>query len=204
ANTVEKVLSLSDLRELGGARVAAIGEGTENALTKAGVAVNLVPARFVAEALAEDFPMAPACAIARSSTTPPSIMASTAASRQILLPRAAVARTALPDGLSAKGWDVHVVEAYRTGRPELDPGAREAAARAHAVTFTASSTVTGWLELLGRDALPPVVACIGPVTAATAREARIDVTVESAVHTIDGLVEALGSYAARTAPPACP
>ena len=39
--------------------------------------------------------------------------------------------------------------------------------------------------------MPPIVACIGPVTSATAREQGLTVDVEASVHTIDGLVDAL-------------
>jgi uroporphyrinogen-III synthase len=66
-----------------------------------------------------------------------------------------------------------------------------AAAGADAVAFTSSSTVTSWLEAAGAGALPPVVACIGPVTAATCAEHGVPVTVVAAEHTIDGLVDAL-------------
>ena len=51
--------------------------------------------------------------------------------------------------------------------------------------------MTSFLALAGADALPPVVACIGPVTAATAAEHNVPVTVVAAEHTVDGLVEAL-------------
>lgn len=39
--------------------------------------------------------------------------------------------------------------------------------------------------------MPPVVACIGPVTADTARHLGLRVDVVAEVHTIDGLVDAL-------------
>jgi uroporphyrinogen III methyltransferase/synthase len=67
--------------------------------------------------------------------------------------------------------------------------------------FSSSSTVTGWIELLGTERLPPVVACIGPITAATAREAGIEVTVEASEHSIGGLVDALVTYAATVGRP---
>ncbi len=74
----------------------------------------------------------------------------------------------------------------------LDPvAALAAAAVADAVTFTSSSTVTNYLEVAGDAAVPPVVACIGPVTAATARDHGLTVTVEAEPHTVDGLVDAL-------------
>ena len=64
------------------------------------------------------------------------------------------------------------------------------------ITFTSSSTVEHSLAAFGADGLPPVVACIGPVTAATAREHGLTVAVEASVHTIDGLAAALVEWAA--------
>jgi uroporphyrinogen-III synthase len=109
----------------------------------------------------------------------------------VLLPRAAVARDALPDQLRAKGWDVEVVEAYRTQAAEPTPPALAEASKADAITFTSSSTVTNYLRVAGLDAVPPIVVCIGPVTADTAREAGLTVDVVADEHTIDGLVDAL-------------
>ena len=65
---------------------------------------------------------------------------------------------------------------------------------ADAITFTSSSTVEHYLDAAGADRVPPVVACIGPVTAATAREHGLAVDVEAEVHTIDGLVDALVAH----------
>lgn len=168
-----------------GVGVAAIGEATAAALERRRILVDLVPERFVAESLAEAFPPA----------VPP---ASGGRRQRVLLPRAAGARDVLPRALTAKGYEVDVVEAYRTVHPPLAPAIAELVLGADAACFTSSSTVTGWLEILGADALPPVVACIGPVTAATAREAGVEVTVEASEHTVDGLVEALCAYASAT------
>ena len=120
-------------------------------------------------------------------------MAFPAGHGRVLVPRAAVARDALPEGLRAKGWEVEVVEAYRTQVTELSPATLAEAAKADAITFTSSSTVTNWLAVAGLDAVPPVVACIGPVTAETARQAGLAVDVVADEHTIDGLVDALVS-----------
>jgi uroporphyrinogen III methyltransferase/synthase len=181
ANAVERLFAyLSDARALGGVRVAAIGPGTAAALVERGVAADLVPDRFVAESLLEAFPA-------------PSSRSSRRAER-VLLPRAAVARDVLPDGLRRAGYEVDVVEAYRTVRPEPDPTLLAAVAHADAVTFTSSSTVTGFLELVGVERVPPVVACIGPVTAETAAEAGISVDVVAAEHSIEGLVSALADH----------
>jgi uroporphyrinogen III methyltransferase/synthase len=173
ANAVERFFAAleaggGDARSL--ARVAAIGPGTAAALASRGVRADLVPDRYVAEAVVEAFPEGPG---------------------RVLLPRAAVARDALPAGLAGKGWQVDVVEAYRTqlGMPTAE--ALAAAGAADAVTFTSSSTVTNFLEVAGRERVPPVVACIGPVTAATAEAAGLTVSVVAEEHTIDGLVRAV-------------
>ena len=87
-------------------------------------------------------------------------------------------------------------------RSPLDDGARAALADAEIVTFTSSSTVTNFLAAAGPEAVPPVVAAIGPVTAATAREHGLTVDVEAEVHTIDGLVDALCAWVADHPRPA--
>ena len=71
----------------------------------------------------------------------------------------------------------------------------EALDGADAVTFTSSSTVTGFVEVAGAKRVPAVVACIGRVTAQTAREAGLRVDVVAPVHTVDGLVAALVAWA---------
>jgi uroporphyrinogen III methyltransferase/synthase len=171
ANAVERFLPLlHDARAFGAARVAAIGPGTADRLAAANVVPDLVPEHFVAEGVLAIFPDGPG---------------------RVLLPRAAVARDVLPDGLRARGWTVDVVEAYRTEQVTPTFAALDAAATADAITFTSSSTVTNYVAVAGSDAVPPVVACIGPITADTARGAGLDVTVEAEVHTVEGLAGAL-------------
>ena len=168
-NAVERVFAgLRDARAFGAAKVAAVGPGTAAALAARGVVADLVPASAVAEALVEAFP---------------------AGAGRVLLPQAAAARPVLAEGLRAKGWTVEVVEAYRTVPARPSDEALAAAAKADAIAFTSSSTVTSWLAL--GATMPPVVACIGPVTAATAAEHHLPVTVVATEHTVDGLVDAL-------------
>ncbi len=172
-NAVDRLFrALRDARAFGAARVAAVGPGTAAALSERGVVADLVPARAVAEALVDAFPGPDGAG-------------------RVLVPQAAAARAVLGDGLRAKGWDVEVVEAYRTVAARPSPDAVAAAAKADAIAFTSSSTVTSWLDLAGPGALPPVVACIGPVTAETAAAHGVAVTVVGAEHTVDGLVAAL-------------
>jgi uroporphyrinogen-III synthase len=135
---------------------------------------DLVPPSYVAESLLEAFDDGPG---------------------RVLLPRAAVARDVLPLGLRGKGWDVEVVEAYRTTTPTPDADTLARVASADVVAFTASSTVTRFLELAGRDSLPTAVAAIGPITAATAREHGLEVAIEADEHSLDGLVAAIEAWA---------
>jgi uroporphyrinogen III methyltransferase/synthase len=167
----------ADARAFAGARVAAIGPGTAAALAERGLRADLVPERFVAEALLEALPSPPA------------------GGGRILIARAEVARDVLPEGLASRGWQVDVVPAYRTVPALVSARHRAAVAEADVVTFTSSSTVERYLDALGDETLPPVVACIGPVTAATAKARGLTVDVESDVHTIDGLVAALVTWA---------
>ena len=178
ANTVDRCWeSLGGHPCLGRVKVAAIGAGTAAALAERKVTADLVPDSFVAESLVEVFP-APARPEAAS----------------VLLPCAAGARDVLALGLSAKGWQVEVVEAYRTVRTTTDLEMIEGLDGAEAITFTSSSTVTGYLELAGAARVPRVIACIGPVTASTARRAGLHVDVVAAVHSVEGLVEALVAW----------
>ncbi len=173
---------LRDGRDLAGVRLAAIGPGTADALAAHHLVADLVPTRFVAESLLEAFPLPAPVDRGR-----------------VLLARAAVARDVLPDGLRRLGWEVDVVEAYRTEREEVTDDERASAAAADVITFTSSSTVERWVEATGSTETPPVVACIGPVTADTARSYGIDVDVVARDHTIPGLVAALVEHLAPDA-----
>ncbi len=158
--------------------IAVVGSGTAARLSTYGLRAALVPERFVAEGLVDAFPVAPA----RFPT------------RRVLVAQAAAARDVVAEGLRAKGWRVDAVVAYRSVAAPVAPDAIARARTADAIAFTSASTVTGFLDAAGRDAVAPVVACIGPVTAAAARERGVDVTVEADPHTIDGLVDALAAY----------
>jgi uroporphyrinogen III methyltransferase/synthase len=154
--------------------VAAIGPGTARALAEHGITADIVPERFVAEALVE--------ALAPIEVE----------GRRALVARAAEARDVLPDALRERGATVDVVALYETVREQPDPEAVEAAQGADYVTFTSSSTVRNLTEALGdrfpRDAR---VVSIGPITSEAVRAAGLEVQVEAERHDVDGLVTAL-------------
>jgi uroporphyrinogen III methyltransferase/synthase len=173
-----------DVRELAGARLAAIGPETAAELERRMLRPAVVPREYRAEGLLD------------------ALAAEDLHGSRILLPRAAGARAVLPETLVARGASVDEVIAYRAVTPpDADvPGLRAAIAAGEidALTFTSSSTVRHFVELIGRDvvatlggAARPIVACIGPVTAETAREAGLTVDVCPADYTVPALAAAL-------------
>jgi len=157
-----------------GTTIAAIGLGTARALAEHGITANVVPERFIAEALVE--------ALANVEIE----------GRKVLIGRAADARDVLPDALRERGAEVDVVALYETVREAPAPEAIEGARSADYVTFTSSSTVRNLTEALG-DRFPcgARIASIGPITSEAARDAGLEVHVEAERHDVDGLVEAL-------------
>ena len=107
----------------------------------------------------------------------------------------------LADGLRALGARVTEVAAYRTAPAESSRERLISTLERRGVdviTLTSSSTVRNLVDGLGgrRDLLDGVaIACIGPVTAGTARELGLAVDVMADEHTIDGLVAALVGWA---------
>jgi uroporphyrinogen III methyltransferase/synthase len=107
----------------------------------------------------------------------------------------------LPEELTKAGAEVHDIVLYQTLPAEGIPeGARAAFKqdRLDLVTFTSSSTVSSLMELLDGSQKEIVskikAACIGPITARTAREAGLDIVVEAEEHSIKGLVQAIREY----------
>jgi uroporphyrinogen-III synthase len=118
----------------------------------------------------------------------------------VLFPRAAEGREVLVDGLAGRGWQVDVVEAYRTVWAPADESLRASIGAADAVCFSASSTVTGFLGAYGPGAVPPAVVCIGPVTADTARRSGLAVTAVASEASVAGLVDAVVAVLGRGQP----
>jgi uroporphyrinogen-III synthase len=153
-------------------RIAAIGEGTADALRAWQLEPALVPRTFTTEALAHALPRG---------------------TGEVLLARADIAPPGLDDAVAAKGWTVERVDAYRTRKVRRLPNeARDVlrAGAADALTFTSASTVDGFMAAIGALELPRAV-CIGPVTAKAARDRGLRVAGVASPHTIEGLVARL-------------
>jgi uroporphyrinogen-III synthase len=165
-------------------RIAAIGPATKKAIEQRGMKVDVVPKEYVAESVVKS-------------------LKKKVKGKRVLLVRAKVARDVIPDELRKAGAQVDVVEAYETivpqsSRARLRAALKNPKRRPHVVTFTSSSTVKNFAELLGpaqrtRPASLDGIrtASIGPVTSATLRELGLPVDIAAKEFTIPGLVAAI-------------
>ncbi|HSN04750.1 MAG TPA: uroporphyrinogen-III C-methyltransferase [Nitrospira sp.] len=175
----------ADARSFAGCRICCIGPRTAEELAKYGITADVVPAEFQAEGVL--------AALAKTDLT----------GCRILIPRAEVAREILPDELRARGATVDVIPVYRTQIPrEAVQGWRQQLEdrQIDAITFTSSSTVRNCIELLGGEARARLllqsvaVACIGPITAQTARESGLTVAIMPGENTMPALAAAMAQY----------
>jgi len=164
-------------------RIAAIGPATKKTIEQRGVKVDLVPKEYVAESVVHS-------------------LRHRVKGKRVLLVRAKVARDVIPKELRKAGAEMDVVEAYETVVPEssrarLQKALKNPRRRPHVVTFTSSSTVRNFVELLGahepRDTKLAgiLMASIGPVTSSTLRELGLRVDIAAKEFAIPGLVVAI-------------
>lgn len=172
-----------DARSFAGLKVAAVGEGTADALIAFGVRPDLVPpGEQSSQALLDEWPP-------YDDLLDPI--------NRVFLPRADIATETLAAGLTELGWEVEDVTAYRTVRAAPPPAETREAIKSggfDAVLFTSSSTVRNLVGIAGKPHATTVVACIGPQTAKTAEEhgLRVDVMAEEATH--EALAQALAAH----------
>jgi uroporphyrinogen-III synthase len=174
---------------LSGKEIGAIGPATAHALAERGIAVTFTPSAYVAESILAEI--------------------GDVIGKHILLPRADIAREMLAKGLREQGAFVDEVAAYRTipNADLVDFAHQLREGRIDAILFTSSSTVRYLLAGLQDAGMPHheacaafdtiLIACIGPITAATARDEGLIVTVEASTFTTEGLVDALTAYYAK-------
>ncbi len=174
-----------DARAFGAIQVCAIGPRTAHEVERYGIRPDVVPAEYQAEGVI-------------ASLAERGIRGS-----RVLIPRAEVARELLPEQLRELGATVDVVTVYRTIAPTKDAAAftqQLGAGRVAVVTFTSSSTVRNFVELLGgreiaqKSVAQTVIACIGPITARTAEECGLTVGILPTENTIPALADAIARY----------
>lgn len=173
-----------DIRALGAAKLCAIGPKTRKALEKYGLLVDYVPGEYRAEEIIKGL---------NGKVRP---------GERVLLPRADIARKVLPEALAKMGAEVTEVTAYRTVMGGGDAFIiKEMLERKeiHVITFTSSSTVRNFTKMMDCPDLKSLlagvtVACIGPITAGTARDLELPVDVVAGEYTIEGLVKAILQY----------
>jgi uroporphyrinogen III methyltransferase/synthase len=177
SNAVDTMMGeVRDARALGPVKVAAVGPASAGALRRRGVEPDLVPSKHLAQGLVEAFPER-----------------GDAVNGRVLFPCGDLAPSTIPEGLGHKGWDVTRVEAYRTVNvTQSDAALLAEVTQADAVTFSAPSAVRAFLALRTPDGapvpVPPLVVCIGPTTAESARAAGLSGVVEASGATTPGIL----------------
>ena len=173
-----------DLRELKGVKVCAIGERTEEEIKALGIRVDLTPREYRAEAIIS--------ALGKRGIK----------GKRFLLARALEAREILPQEIKRLGGRIDVAPAYKTVRPKKEAGELKKLlweGKIDVITFTSSSTVTNFASLFKNKELPELlknvqIACIGPVTADTARAHGMAVDIMPKRYTVPALAEAMAGY----------
>jgi uroporphyrinogen III methyltransferase / synthase len=177
-----------DARALAGVKIASIGPATTLHLLSSGINPDYQPEKYVAEYIFDGLKKMGAVE-----------------EKKFLLPRADIAREALPRLLREAGAAVDEVAAYRTIPGSFDPNAlrkRIEDGGIDAVTFTSSSTAQYFFERIGGEFIINnkekfAGISIGPVTSGTMRELGLPPAAESGVHTIPGLVDTILDYFGR-------
>jgi uroporphyrinogen III methyltransferase / synthase len=177
-----------DARAFAGVKIACVGDSTADAVRAFGINPELVPSgEQSSEGLLADFPP-------YDDILDPI--------NRVLLPRADIATETLAAGLREIGWEIDDVTAYRTVRAAPPAAEIRDAIKSggfQAVCFTSSSTVRNLVGIAGKPHAKTVVACIGPQTAATAREFGLRVDVQPETASVPALVDALAAHAVERA-----
>ena len=177
-----------DARAFAGVKIACVGETTADAVRAFGITPELLPSgEQSSEGLLADFPP-------YDEVLDPI--------DRVLLPRADIATETLAAGLRELGWEIDDVTAYRTVRAAPPAAEIRDAIKSggfQAVCFTSSSTVRNLVGIAGKPHARTVVACIGPQTAATAKEFGLRVDVQPEAANVPALIDALAEFAVARA-----
>lgn len=162
-----------------GIRVAAIGPKTAEALRKYSIEPDFVPEEYVAEAILPGL--------------------GDLQGKWVLLPRAEIARKALPEAIADAGGIAHEIAVYKTLPTKPDPeGIATLKSGVDVVTLTSPSTVQNFVAICKQNGLDPLnlpnnplFACIGPITEQAAKEEGLVKLVVAKEYTTEGLIEAI-------------
>lgn len=177
--------AMADRRWPDDVTVAPVGPTTAAAARAAGMIVAEPPSQATAETLVEEFE--PWDGVA---------------GRRVLAPLAELAGRTVVDGLTAKGYLVDRLDAYRTAAPtgaDRDSDTEDPARRvagADAVAFFSPSVVDRFLDRCGLDGIPATAICIGPSTAARAAAGGFSTVITAEPHTEAGVVAVVARLAA--------
>ncbi|HEX3011929.1 MAG TPA: uroporphyrinogen-III synthase, partial [Syntrophomonadaceae bacterium] len=170
-----------DIRDLKGIKICAIGPVTKEKLQSKGLQVDILPKEYKAEGIIEE------------------LGENIKLGQMVLLPRARGARGILPESIRQMGAQVDEVYLYQAvPAASISSSTRNSIinGQVDVITFTSSSTVTNFVTMIGSENIRRIadqvkVACIGPITAETARKHGFTVDILARQYTIDGLVEAI-------------
>ena len=166
--------------------VCAIGKATAKALAESGINANLIANDSKAEGLLQ--------ALIEQAGGKENLRG-----RRFLLPRARIAREILPEELRKLGAIVDAVETYQTIRPQADDTDFIQLLEKKAIDviiFTSSSTVLNFVATVGEERVAKllhdiIIACIGPITAATAREYNLTNIIQPKNYNAAALVDTI-------------
>ncbi len=158
-----------DIRSLGQAKLGAIGTASAQTLRDKGLKVDFVPSAFVGDAFAAELP--------------------DIQGKRVVIAKAKESRDILDKVLTERGAIPIVIPVYETLHESI---CLPDMTTLSMTILTSPSTVKSFLKN-APNALSPV-ACIGPITAAAARNAGLEVAVEAKEYTAPALVDAICEY----------
>ncbi|UVI33718.1 uroporphyrinogen-III C-methyltransferase [Paenibacillus spongiae] len=176
-----------DIRRFHRARIAAVGPKTAEALENRSLTIDVLPVIFQAEGLLD------------------SLTDALVPGQRVLLPRGDLGRDILPRELAGKGLDPVEIDVYETviaDNQDEDTLELLREGKIDIITFASSSSVTNLFIVLRRMGIEDpaallkgsAIACIGPVTAETAMNAGLEVSIQPNDSTLDALVAAVAAY----------
>lgn len=186
---VERLIALQKdvIETLSDIRICTIGLKTAEVAERYGLEVDFIPDEFRAESVADGF------------------MEMGNPGNNVLLPRAQVGREILPGELARMGIKVDVIPVYKAVRPDADALSLRKMLRERkidVVTFTSSSCVKNFIEIIGPDQYKILltgvkIACISPVTSDTVRKYGLKVDIIPDRYTVADLAKAIARYYAK-------